>query len=80
MPVIISIIKARLAFMAITNASIHILALLGKGYAWLDPNTLGATFDAVSYAVVLTTGTVGLALPAVAKALQFVDVPPQEKV
>lgn len=73
MSLVISILKARLAVLAIANAAIHVAALMGKGYAWLNPETVGQTFNDVANVVVLTTGTLGLAFPGIKQKLQFTD-------
>lgn len=73
MSVIISVLKARMAALAIANAATHVLALAGRGYAWLDPAAVNQTFTDVASIVVLTTGTLGIMLPQIKKKVQFVD-------
>ena len=75
MAIIISVLKARLAAIAIANAALHVLALVGKGYACFDPETVGAAFDSGASVVIGVTGTLGLLFPGLAKAVQFTDVP-----
>lgn len=72
MPVI-SISKTKMMVLVWVNVAVHVAGLMGKTYAILNPEVLGATFDAIANAVVVTTGTIGLALPGVAKAVQFTD-------
>lgn len=73
MGIVISILKARLAALAIANAAVHLAALAGKGYAWLDPQTVGTTFDAVASVVVLGTGTIAIFMPQIKKKIEFTD-------
>lgn len=73
MSLVISVLKARLAALAIANAAIHVAALAGKGYAWLDPTAVGQTFNDFANVVVLTTGTLGLAFPSIKRKVTFVD-------
>lgn len=79
MSVIISVLKARLAFIAIVNAAVHIAALLGKGADMINPELLSQSYDSAMTTVIGVTGTLGLAFPSIKNYVQFVDVPMETK-